>query len=57
MQEGDKEKTITTTNDDTMTSAHGRSTTESAHEPGKEGEKGKTTAPIDDATKSVGDEI
>ena len=52
-----KEKTTTTINDDATTIAHGRSTTESAQEPGKEGEKGKTTTPIDDASKSAGDEI
>ena len=56
-QEGEKEKTTTTFDDDATTTAHGRSTTESAQELGKEGEKGKTTTPIDDASKSADDEI
>ena len=41
-----------------MTTAHGSSTAESTQEPGmQEGEKEKTITPIDDASKSVGDEI
>ena len=55
--EGEKEKTTTTTDDDATTTALGRSTIESAQEPGKEGEKGKTTTPIDDTSKSADDEI
>ena len=55
--EGEKEKTTTTTDDDATTTALGRSTIESAQEPGKEGEKGKTTTPIEYTSKCASDEI
>ena len=54
--QGEKEKTTTTFDDDATTTAHGRSTTELAQNQGRKEKRGRLT-PIDDASKSVGDEI